>query len=101
MLLQEGLTFHSVVHTDFNVIVNATGFLPSSNVAWKLVDHHLTFLTGYYQSDSNGEIRDLITIDDVSDGKYRLFIGDDANNDGIFDSKTGLAHADLEIPCSE
>lgn len=87
---------------DFNVMIHATGFLANSNVAWKLVNYHGNApLTGYFQTDSNGEIRDLTTIDDVSEGKYMLLFGEDADNDGIFDSKSELAYANIRIPCSE
>ena len=36
---------------DFNVMIYATGFLPSSNVAWKLVDHHRTVSLNWILSE--------------------------------------------------
>ena len=39
-------------------------------------------LTGYYQSDGNGEIRDSTAIDDVKNGKYKMYFGEDADSNG-------------------
>jgi hypothetical protein len=83
---------------DINVLIYGNGFSPNSNIAWKLVrsDGDLP-LTGYYQSDGNGEIRDSTTIDDVKNGKYKMYFGEDADNNGEFDDS--IVFADVFKPC--
>ena len=54
-------------------------------------------LTGYYQSDSNGEIRDSTTIDDVKNGKYKMYFGEDTDNNGQFDHS--IVFTDISKPC--
>ena len=85
---------------DLNIMIKAKGFLPNSNVAWKLVNESgYAPLTGYYQTNSEGEIKDTTTIDDVSEGIYRLYFGDDVNTDGDFDFSDKVTYANLEMPC--
>jgi len=83
---------------DINVLIYGNGFIPNSNIAWKLVRSNGDIpLTGYYQSDGNGEIRDSTTIDDVQNGKYKMYFGEDADNNGEFDDS--IVFANVFKPC--
>jgi len=82
----------------FSVLIKANGFEPNSILAWKLVDSDGNVpLTGYFHTDDNGEVRDQTAIDDVAKGDYKLQFGEDANNDGQFDSD--ISQSDITIPC--
>jgi hypothetical protein len=83
---------------DFNVLIYGNGFSANSNIAWKLVRSDGSIpLTGYYQSDSNGEIRDSTAIDDIKNGKYKMYFGVDADNNGQFDNS--IVFTDISKPC--
>jgi hypothetical protein len=72
--------------------------MPDSNVSWKLVDTDgNTPLTGYFQTDDNGNINSQTSLDDVKKGSYKIYVGDDPNIDGEFDSK--ILSSDIKIPC--
>ncbi len=82
----------------FNVLIKANGFAADSIVSWKLVNSDGNApLTGYFHTDSNGEVKDQTTIADVKKGHYKLYIGDDKNNDGKLDSE--ISQLDITIPC--
>ena len=84
----------------FEVFMKAKGFEADSIVWWKIVDSDgNAVLTGYFHANSNGELNDQTTIDDVKKGHYTLYIGDDKNNDGDLD--TELSHSDITIPCQD
>jgi hypothetical protein len=89
----------------FNVAVNANGFSPNSNIDWKLVNSEgLIPIYGYYQTNDTGGFSDLVFAGAVKNDHYKLYIGDDANNDKKFDNKGDnkgvIMYANLEIPCS-
>jgi hypothetical protein len=84
---------------DFNIAINANGFEPNSNVAWKLVDEDQKVpLYGYFATNATGGFLEPTTIDDVDEGNYTIYFGTDANNDGKFDVSSSVS-ANLTIPC--
>jgi hypothetical protein len=84
---------------DFNIAINANGFEPESNVAWKLVDESQKVpLYGYFATNATGGFLEPTTIDDVPEGNYKIYFGTDTNNDGKFDAPSNV-YANLTIPC--
>lgn len=84
---------------DFNIAINANGFEPESNVAWKLVDEAQKVpLYGYFATNATGGFLEPTTIDDVPEGNYKIYFGTDVNNDGKFDVPSSI-FANLTIPC--
>jgi len=84
---------------DFNIAINANGFEPVSNVAWKLVDEDQKVpLYGYFATNATGGFLEPTTIDDVPEGNYKIYFGTDVNNDGKFDGPSST-FANLTIPC--
>jgi hypothetical protein len=84
---------------DFNIAINANGFEPESNVAWKLVDEDQKVpLYGYFATNATGGFLEPTTIDDVPEGNYKIYFGTDVNNDGKFDVPSSI-FANLTIPC--
>jgi hypothetical protein len=84
---------------DFNIAINANGFEPESNVAWKLVDEvQKVPLYGYFATNATGGFLEPTTIDDVPEGNYKIYFGTDVNNDGKFDVPSSV-FANLTIPC--
>jgi hypothetical protein len=84
---------------DFNIAINANGFEPESNVAWKLVDEDQKVpLYGYFATNATGGFLEPTTIDDVPEGNYKIYFGTDVNNDGKFDVPSSV-FANLTIPC--
>jgi hypothetical protein len=82
----------------FNILMKTKGFVPDSIVSWKLADSDGNApLTGYFHADSNGQVNDQTSIADVKKGHYKLYIGNDKNNDGELDSE--IAQSDITIPC--
>lgn len=82
----------------FNVLIKASGLAADSIASWKLVDSDgNAHLTGYFHTDSNGELKDQTSIGDVKKGHYKLYFGDDKNNDGVLDSE--ISQSDITIPC--
>jgi hypothetical protein len=82
----------------FGVSVNAKGLEPDSIVWWQLADSKGNApLTGYFHTDSDGEVNDQTTIGDVKKGHYKLNFGYDKNDDGELDSE--LSQSDITIPC--
>ena len=56
----------------FNIVINANGFAPTSNVAWKLVNSHTGFLlSGYYDTNATGGFNEVTYIDDVKPDNTR------------------------------
>jgi hypothetical protein len=85
----------------FNVLINANGFDPNSNVDWKLVNSDgFIPVYGYYQTNSTGGFNDLAFAGAVKNDHYKLYFGDDANNDKKFDSDGAITYANLTIPCT-
>ena len=84
----------------FNIVINANGFSPNSNVNWKLVDSHSQIpLYGYFQTNGTGGFNDVTFADDLKSGSYKMYFGTDANNDNKFDTGAPTAVADVTIPC--
>src|SRR4029078_2792998 len=70
----------------FNIVINANGFKPNSTVAYKFVDSASKIpLYGYFDTNSTGGFNDVTFADDLKEGHYKLYFGDDANQDGTFD----------------
>jgi hypothetical protein len=84
----------------FNIVMNANGFMPNSTVAWKFVDSDSKIpLYGYFETNSTGGFNDVTFADDLKEGNYKLYFGDDANNDNVFDVGAKRIYANVTIPC--
>ena len=84
----------------FNIVINANGFKPNSNVAWKFVDSDSKIpLYGYYGTNSTGGFNDVTFADDLKEGNYKLYFADDADNDNVFDIGAKRIYANVSIPC--
>ncbi|HTH20825.1 MAG TPA: hypothetical protein VL854_01290 [Nitrososphaeraceae archaeon] len=85
----------------FNMVINANGFAPNSNVNWKLVNSESQIpLYGYFQTNSTGGFNDVTFADDLKADSYKMYFGTDANNDNKFDVDAPITYANLTIPCS-
>lgn len=86
----------------FNIVINANGFTPNSNVNWKLVNSESQIpLYGYFQTNSTGGFNDVTFVDDMKSGNYKVYFGSDANNDNKFDAGSQIVYTNLTIPCSQ
>ena len=84
----------------FGLSVNASGLIPNGILTWNLVDSEgIVPITGYFHTDSSGNVNDTITIDDVKKGNYKIYFGYDANIDGELDSE--IDRADIDVPCQK
>lgn len=84
----------------FNMVINANGFGPNSNVNWKLVNSEAQIpLYGYFQTNSTGGFNDVTFADDLKADSYKMYFGTDANNDNKFDVGTPTTYANITIPC--
>ena len=84
----------------FNIVLNVNGFAPNSTVAYKFVDSESKIpLYGYFETNNTGGFNDVTFADDLKEGKYKLYFGDDANSDGVFDVGAKRVYANLSIPC--
>jgi hypothetical protein len=84
----------------FNIVINANGFGPNSNVNWKLIDSHNGIpLYGYFQTNSTGGFNDVTFADDLKADNYKMAFGTDANNDNKFDTGAPIVFANVTIPC--
>ena len=85
----------------FNMVINANGFAPNSNVNWKLVNSESQIpLYGYFQTNSTGGFNDVTFADDLKADSYKMYFGTDANNDNKFDVDAPTTYANITIPCS-
>ena len=85
----------------FNMVINANGFAPNSNVNWKLVNSESQIpLYGYFQTNSTGGFNDVTFADDLKADSYKMYFGTDANNDNKFDVGAPTTYANITIPCS-
>ena len=85
----------------FNIVINANGFAPNSNVNWKLVNSKSQIpLYGYFQTNSTGGFNDVTFADDLKADSYKMYFGTDANNDNKFDVGAPTTYANITIPCS-
>jgi hypothetical protein len=84
----------------FNIVINANGFKPNSTVAYKFVGSDSKIpLYGYFQSNSTGGFNDVTFADDLKNDHYKLYLADDANDDGIFDIGAKRVYQNVTIPC--
>lgn len=85
---------------DFNIAINANGFEPKSNVAWKLVgSNDKVSIYGYFATNATGGFLETTSIDDVPAGTYKIYFGTDSKNDGKFDAGAPTPYANLTLPC--
>ena len=85
----------------FNMVINANGFAPHSNVNWKLVNSKAQIpLYGYFQTNSTGGFNDVTFADDLKADSYKMYFGTDANNDNKFDVGASTTYDNITIPCS-
>ena len=61
----------------FNIVINANGFAPNSNVNWKLVNSKdQRFLSyGYFQTNITGGFNDVTFADDLKADSYKMYFG--------------------------
>ena len=86
----------------FNIVMNANGFMPNSTVAYKFVTSENKIpLYGYFETNSTGGFNDVTFADDLKEGNYKLYFGDDANNDNVFDIGAKRIYANVTIPCPQ
>jgi len=84
----------------FNMVINANGFAPNSNVNWKLVNSEAQIpLYGYFQTNSTGGFNDVTFADDLKADSYKMYFGTDANNDNKFDIGAPTTYANITMPC--
>ena len=85
----------------FNIVINANGFKPHSNVAYKFVGSDSKIpLYGYFETNSTGGFNDVTFADDLKQDHYKLYFADDANDDGTFDIGAKRVYANVSIPCA-
>jgi hypothetical protein len=84
----------------FNIVINANGFKPNSIVDVKFVasDSKIPLYTKF-QTNSTGGFSDMTFADDLKEGKYKLYLGDDSNDDQVFDIGAKRIYANITIPC--
>jgi hypothetical protein len=86
----------------FNIVINANGFKGNSTVAYKFVGNDSKIpLYGYFETNSTGGFNDVTFADDLNPDKYKLYFGDDDNNDGTFDIGAKRVYANVSIPCEK
>jgi hypothetical protein len=86
----------------FNIVMNVNGFMPNSTVAYKFVTSESKIpLYGYFETNSTGGFNDVTFADDLKEGNYKLYFGDDANNDNVFDAGAKRIYANVTIPCPQ
>jgi len=84
----------------FNVDVKAKWLAADDIVYWELKDSDgETRLNGYFHTNGNGEVNDQTAVEDVSKDHYKIYLGYDANSDGVLDSK--IYHSKITIPCQD
>lgn len=84
----------------FNIVINANGFKPDSTVAVKFVgsDSKIPLYT-MYETNSTGGFNEVTFADDLQEDNYKLYLADDANDDGVFDIGAKRVYANVTIPC--
>lgn len=86
----------------YNVVIDANGFAPNTNVAWKLVnskDPSKVPTYAYFLTNATGGLTEVTVFDDVPVGSYKLLLFNDANNDGKPDPGATLSYANVTMPC--
>jgi len=86
----------------FNIVINANGFAPNSNVGWKFVDSDSKIpLYGYFATNSTGGFNEVTYADDLKEDHYKMYFADDVNSDGTFDIGAARVYANVTIPCEK
>src|SRR5688572_15336610 len=86
----------------FSIVIKVNGFMPNSTVAYKFVTSESNIpLYGYFETNSTGGFNDVTFADDLKEGNYKLYFGDDANNDNVFDVGAKRIYANVTIPCPQ
>jgi hypothetical protein len=86
----------------FNIVINANGFKANSTVAYKFVGSDSRIpLYGYFETNNTGGFNDVTFADDLKPDKYKMYFGDDANNDGAFDIGAKRIYANVSLPCGK
>jgi hypothetical protein len=86
----------------FIITVTAYGFKPYTTVNWKLVNSdELIPLYGYFSTNNEGQLNDIVRLDDLEKDSYKIYFGEDVDNDGRIDSSSATIYAELNIPCTE
>jgi hypothetical protein len=52
-----------------------------------------------FATNSTGGFTEVQFADDLKEDKYKLYFGDDSNDDGVFDIGAKRIYANLTIPC--
>ena len=86
----------------FNIVINANGFKPNSNVGVKFVgsDSKIPLYT-QFDTNSTGGFNDVTFADDLKADHYKLYLADDSNSDGVFDIGAKRVYANVTIPCEK
>lgn len=84
----------------FNLVINANGFMPNSTVSVKFVgsDSKIPLYTKY-ETNTTGGFNEVTFADDLKPDNYRLYLADDANDDGAFDVGAKRVYVNITIPC--
>jgi DNA-binding beta-propeller fold protein YncE len=84
----------------FNLHVEIHGFAQNSHIHWRVVDatSHIP-LYGYFDTDNQGSVTDLIRIEDLKPGNYTMIFGDDSDNNAEFDVGGARKEIMINIPC--
>jgi hypothetical protein len=86
----------------FDIKISAKGFSPNTNINWQIVSSDGEIpLYGYFETDSDGKISDTTFADQLMKGNYKLYFGEDADDDGEVDSSNGDNYVGLDIPCRD
>lgn len=86
----------------FTITVSVYGFKPHTTVNWKLVNsNELIPMYGYFSTNNEGQLSDIIKLDDLKEDSYKIYFGEDVDNDGQTDSPSDMIYAELNIPCAE
>jgi hypothetical protein len=86
----------------YNVVIDANGFAPNTNVAWKLVnskDPSKVPTYAYFMTNATGGLTEVTVFDDVPAGSYKLILFNDMNNDGKPDPGATISYANVTMPC--
>lgn len=90
-----------LVGNGFKIGISTNSFNANSTVAWKLVNSTQSIpIFGYFQTNSTGGFSDYTFLSEIGPDKYKMYFGDDANNDNKFDTINRTTYANLTIPCA-
>jgi hypothetical protein len=87
----------------FNIILNATGFMPNGVVHWKLIHANGSEAInqfGSFGTDAKGSFSEPTYIGEgLPPDVYTIYFFDDLNNDGTRDPGGAESFASVTIPC--